>query len=133
MSTTGNTMKFHTGRKIERIRRLRDMTQTDLGKILGITKQAVSKLEQTEKVDDERLEEVAKALCVTVEGLKKFNEETVLYNTINFYENCGVKTSAVSNNHTFNNFPFEETMEFFERMLEAQRKHFEKELKKRGR
>ena len=36
-----NTNATHIGRKIERIRRLRGMTQTDLGDLLGITKQAV--------------------------------------------------------------------------------------------
>ncbi len=47
------------------------MTQADLGDILGVTKQAVSKMEQTEKMDDARLNEIASALGVTVEGLKK--------------------------------------------------------------
>ena len=72
------------GKKIERVRRLRGMTQTELGQLLGITKQAVSKMEQTEKIDDERLEKIASALGVTTDGLKEYNEETVLYNTNNF-------------------------------------------------
>lgn len=33
------TNALHIGRKIERVRRLRGMTQTDLGDLLGITKQ----------------------------------------------------------------------------------------------
>ena len=82
-----NTNATHIGRKIERIRRLRGMTQTDLGDLLGITKQAVSKMEQSEKIEDERIKRVADALGVTEEGLKKFTEETVLYYTNNFYEN----------------------------------------------
>jgi len=126
MESSEYTNMLHVGRKIERVRRLRGMTQSDLGGILGITKQAVSKLEQTEQVDDERLKEIAEALGVTEEGLKKYNEETVLYNTINFYENCGVTTSAVSNNHTFNNFPIEKTVELFEKLLEKEREKFEK-------
>ena len=93
---------LHLGKKIERVRRLRGMTQTELGQLLGITKQAVSKMEQTEKIDDERLEKIASALGVTTDGLKEYNEETVLYNTNNFYENCGVK-NAIGNNQTFNN------------------------------
>ena len=66
-----NTNATHIGRKIERIRRLRGMTQTDLGDLLGITKQAVSKMEQSEKIEDERIKRVADALGVTEEGLKK--------------------------------------------------------------
>ncbi len=124
MENETNTSGLHIGRKIERIRHLRGITQTELGELLGVTKQAVSKIEQTEKFDDERLKEIASALGVTIEGLKKYNEETVLYNTNNFYENCGVKTSAVSN-QTFNNFPIEQAIELFENMLDKQRELFE--------
>lgn len=120
---------LHLGKKIERVRRLRGMTQTELGELLGITKQAVSKMEQTEKIDDERLEKIASALGVTTDGLKEYNEETVLYNTNNFYENCGVK-NAIGNNQTFNNFPIEQTIELFEKLLEKQKEQFES-LKKR--
>ncbi|MCA6438765.1 MAG: helix-turn-helix transcriptional regulator [Chitinophagaceae bacterium] len=129
METKDYTNMLHIGRKIERVRRLRGMTQTELGEALNISKQAVSKMEQTEHIDDERLDGIAAALGVTVEGLKKFNEETVLYNTINFYENCGVKTSAVSNNHTFNNFPIEQAIEMFEKLLQKEREKYE-EVKK---
>jgi transcriptional regulator with XRE-family HTH domain len=129
METKDYTNMLHMGRKIERVRRLRGMTQTELGEALNISKQAVSKMEQTEHIDDERLDGIAAALGVTVEGLKKFNEETVLYNTINFYENCGVKTSAVSNNHTFNNFPIEQAIEMFEKLLQKERDKYE-EVKK---
>ncbi len=129
METKDYTNMLHMGRKIERVRRLRGMTQTELGEALNISKQAVSKMEQTEHIDDERLDGIAAALGVTVEGLKKFNEETVLYNTINFYENCGVKTSAVSNNHTFNNFPIEQAIEMFEKLLQKEREKYE-EVKK---
>ena len=127
METTDYTNMLHIGRKIERVRRLRGMTQTELGDALGISKQAVSKMEQTEQMDDERIKDISKALGVTEEGLKKFNEETVLYNTINFYENCGVSTSAVSNTHTFNNnFPLEKTIEMFEKLLKKERDNFER-------
>ena len=126
METAEYTNMLHVGRKIERVRRLRGMTQTELGDALGISKQAVSKIEQTEELDDERLKPIAKALGVTEDGLKRFNEETVLYNTINFYENCGVTTSAVSNNHTFNNFPIEKTIEMFEKLLKKEGEKFER-------
>jgi transcriptional regulator with XRE-family HTH domain len=95
METETYTNSSHLGRKIERIRRLRGMTQTDLGELLGVTKQAISKMEQAEKIDDEKLKQVATALGVTEEGLKKFTEETVLYYTSNFYENCHVSASNI--------------------------------------
>ena len=46
------------------------------------------------------------------------------YNTNNFYENCGVK-NAIGNNQTFNNFPIEQTIELFEKLLEKQKEQFE--------
>ena len=55
METESYTNNSHLGRKIERIRRLRGMTQTDLGELLGVTKQAISKMEQSEKIDDDKL------------------------------------------------------------------------------
>ena len=85
----------HIGRKIERIRHLRGMSQTDLGNLLGITKQAVSKIEQSDEMDDNRLNDVASALGVTVEGLKGYNEENVLYNTNNTMRTVLLMLSAV--------------------------------------
>ena len=74
METETYTNSSHLGRKIERIRRLRGMTQTDLGELLGVTKQAISKMEQAEKIDDEKLKQVATALGVThVENLNHFS------------------------------------------------------------
>src|SRR5215831_6136410 len=126
METIDYTNALHIGRKIERIRRLRGMTQTELGGTLGISKQAVSKMEQTEQMDDERIKDVAKALGVTEEGLKSFHEEHVLYNTNNFYENCGVTATAVNAyTETFNNFPIEKTIEMFEKLLQKEREKFE--------
>ncbi|WP_418893508.1 helix-turn-helix domain-containing protein [Limibacterium fermenti] len=127
METKNFDNAVHIGRKIERVRHLRGMSQAELGDRLGITSQSVSKMEQTEKIDDDRLEKIASALGVNADGLKKYNEETVLYNnTNNFYENCGV-TNPVNNNnnHTFNNFPLEEIVEFYEKQLVKEREKFE--------
>lgn len=53
-----------------------------------------------------------------LDGLKSFNEETILYNTNNFYENCGGKSpvSNTGNNQTSNNFPLEQAIELFEKL-----------------
>lgn len=68
------------GKKIERIRSLRGLSQSELGELLGgISKQAVSKMEQNDTMDEDHIKEVAKALGVTTEGLKKFNEESIRY------------------------------------------------------
>jgi transcriptional regulator with XRE-family HTH domain len=129
METVNHTNVLHMGRKIERVRRLRGMTQTELGEVLGISKQAVSKMEQTEDLDDTRIKQIAEALGVTEEGLRNFHEEKVLYNTINFYENCGVNSASISayaETETINNFPLEKTIEMFEKLLQKEREKFER-------
>ena len=128
-----NTNATHIGRKIERIRRLRGMTQTDLGDLLGITKQAVSKMEQSEKIEDERIKRVADALGVTEEGLKKFTEETVLYYTNNFYENSNATATyigTISNLENINHFSMEQAVKLFEELLKIEREKYNKENSK---
>jgi transcriptional regulator with XRE-family HTH domain len=117
----------HIGRKIGGVRRLVGLSQTALGEKLGITKQAVSKLEQSEQVDDARLKKIADALGVTEEGLKKFNEEKVIYNTVNFYENCGVQTQSVNANvETLNHFSMDQAIKLFEELLKMDKNKFDK-------
>lgn len=126
-----NTLSLHRGRKIERIRKLRGMTQTELASNLGgISKQAVSKMEQSENISDEKLKEVASALGVTFEGLKDFTEEKVLYNTLNFYENSNVNATNISANIETINNPLKETIELFEKQLKIAREEFMTVLKK---
>ncbi|GAA4778523.1 helix-turn-helix transcriptional regulator [Olivibacter ginsenosidimutans] len=121
METITNTLSLHKGRKIERIRKLRGWTQTTLGEKLNITKQAVSKLEQSVNISDEKLKDIAEALEVTFDGLKNFSEENVLYNTNNFYENCGVNATNISANIENVHNPLKEMIEMFERQLQAAR------------
>ena len=49
------TETMHIGRKISRIRELRGIKQETLAQELGVSQQAVSKLEQSEAVDDDKL------------------------------------------------------------------------------
>jgi len=127
METVDYSNVVHIGRKIERVRRLRGMTQTNLGEILGITKQAISKMEQTEKIDDDRVKQIAEALGVTEDGLRNYSEEKILYNTINFYENSGVNSASISAyTETTNNFPIEKIIKLFEKLLKNEREKFEK-------
>lgn len=120
--------KNHMGIKIGSARRLVGITQKDLAERMGVTKQAVSKLEQTENVDDERLEKVAIALGVSVEGLKKFDVGQVLYHTNNFYDkveptnNGMVGTIRIEHNHQFS---IEQATKLFEELLRMEREHYQ--------
>ena len=73
----------HIGRKISRIRELKDMKQEALAQALGVSQQSISAIENSETVDDEKLKQVANALGVTVEAIKNFSEEAVF----NYFNN----------------------------------------------
>ena len=115
------------GLKIGGARRLVGITQQELADRLGVTKQAISKLEQTENVDDERLGKVAEALGVSLEGLKKFNSDNVLYYTNNFYENCSphIESSMNARVEHIHQFSMEQAMKLFEELLKMEREKFE--------
>ncbi|MCT4317821.1 helix-turn-helix domain-containing protein [Elizabethkingia anophelis] len=121
--------KNHMGIKIGSARRLVGITQKDLADRMGMTKQAVSKLEQTESVDDERLGKVAIALGVSIEGLKKFDVGQVLYHTNNFYEKVEATNGGIAgginieHNHQFS---VEQATKLFEELLKMEREHFQK-------
>ena len=123
------TKPNHIGRKISRIRELRDMKQEALAQALGTNQQAISAMENSETIEEEKLLEVAKALGVTVEAIKNFSEEAVInYFNNNFYDNSH---STVGNTLcTFN--PLDKVVELYERLVQAEKdkvEYLEKLLK----
>lgn len=114
MATEAQPTDMHLGRKISRIRELRGIKQETLAAELGVSQQSVSKLEQSEHIDDEKLEMVAKALGVSVEGIKNFSEEAAInyFNTFNdnSFSNSNGTFSAYQ--CTFN--PIEKIVELYE-------------------
>lgn len=107
---------MHLGRKIGRMRELLGVKQETLASELGISQQSVSKMEQSEKVDDERLEEVAKILGVKSEAIRNFNDDSVINNINNLYDNSSVDTIV---NTQIN--PIKELAELYERLLQSER------------
>ena len=130
-SSSINYLSIPIGRKIEGVRRLRGMTQIELGGLLGVSKQAVSKMERTEQIDDVRLNEIAKALGVGADTIKNFNEEatfniisTTSYNlssSVNYQFNLIEKTVAM----------YDEKISLYERMLKEKDELIEKLMQKK--
>lgn len=60
METPTKSNKVHIGRKISRIREIRGIKQDYLAIELGVSQQTISKIEQSEEVDDAMLEKIAK-------------------------------------------------------------------------
>jgi transcriptional regulator with XRE-family HTH domain len=119
----------HLGRKIGRIREMLGVKQETLAEKLGISQQAVSKIEQSEQVEDTTLERVADALGVSGEAIKNFSEEAVIYNIQNNYEGSSLNMSPnyQQNTHcTFNPIDkwleaMEENKKLYEALLTSER------------
>lgn len=129
------TKPNHIGRKISRIRELRGIKQESLASDLGISQQAVSRMEASEQIDEELLEKVAKILGVPAEGIKNFSEEAVF----NYFNNTFNDSSegTFNNSCTFNPLDklieaFEENKKLYERLVQAEKdkvEYLEKQLK----
>jgi transcriptional regulator with XRE-family HTH domain len=125
------TKPNHIGRKISRIRELRDMKQEALAQALGTNQQAISAIENSETIDEEKLKAIAEVLGVSVEGIKNFSEEAVLNNIQNNYEGSVVHSGpTVNHNCSFN--PLDKVVELYERLVQAEKdkvEYLEKLLK----
>src|SRR5690606_8341039 len=119
------TKPNHVGRKISRIRELRGIKQETLALKLGLSQQSVSLMEQSEFVEENKLEEVANVLGVTVEAIKNFSEELAInyFNTFNDQvssSNFGHNTSCTFNPLDKLVDAYEENTKLYERLLEAE-------------
>jgi transcriptional regulator with XRE-family HTH domain len=126
MTTT--TKPNHIGRKIARIRELRGMKQETLAEELGISQQSVSHLEQSESLEDEKLESVAKILGVTKEAIENFSDENVINYFNNFYDNSSPQGNSFNQGMyaTFNPLDklveaYEENKKLYERLVQAEK------------
>ena len=120
---------IHIGRKIGRIRELRGIKQEFLASELGVSQQSIFRIEQSETVEEDKLQQIAQVLGVTAEAIKNFSEEAVI-NIISstLHDNAG----SVNNNCTLNFNPMdklleviEENKKLYERLLQAEKEKIE--------
>lgn len=127
METSAKPSNTHIGRKISRIRELRGIKQEHLASEMGVSQQTVSRMEQSETIEDDLLEKVAGVLGVSAEAIKNYSDEAVIYNIQNNYEGSS-NQGAQSSYSTFNFNPidklielFEENKKLYERLLLAEK------------
>lgn len=118
---------LHIGRKISRIRELRGIKQEALAAELGLSQQAVSKIEQSADIEDASLIKVAEALGVTTDAIKNFTEEAVFNYFNNFHDNS---TGDFRHHCTFNPIDkivelYNEKVELLERLLASEKEKYE--------
>jgi transcriptional regulator with XRE-family HTH domain len=130
METSTKPSNAHIGRKISRIRELRNIKQETLATELGVSQQSVSRIEQSETIEDDVLENIAKILGVTTDAIKNFSEEAVVnyFNTFN----QAVSSSNFGHNNTCTFNPLDKLMELveenkklYERLLLAEKEKVE--------
>jgi len=118
--TTFNKKPLSLGQKVERIRTFRGFKQEYLASKLGVSQQAVSKIEQQDEIEEDLLRQIAEALGVTPEVIRNFDEDKITYiinHQYNIYNN-EIKDNA-TNNFVFN--PIEKIAELYERLLKTER------------
>lgn len=101
---------MHVGRKITKLRELKGIKQEDLAKLMKISQQAVSKLENKSEIDDETLKKIAESLGYTLEGIKEFNPDALIQ-SIN--QHCGNVNVA----ETLHINPLDKIIELYDKML----------------
>ncbi len=107
----------HIGRNISRIRELKGMKQEALAMAIGVTQQTVSNIEASENVDDEKLNQIAEALEVSIESIRNFSEEGVINYFNNIYDHGAFNKHF--ENCTFN--PLDKVVELYERLVQAEK------------
>lgn len=127
--TNTDMPKVHEGKNIKRFREMLGMKQDALAFELGDdwNQKKISLLEGKETIEPEILEQVAKALKVSVEAIKNFNEEVavnIISNTFTHNQQAGAY--IVNNNPSFNPIDkivqlYDEKIELYERMLASEK------------
>ena len=132
MATDKKPTDKHIGRKILRMREFLGFTREVLAEKLGISQQAVVRIEQSETVDDTMLDRVAKVLGVTAESIQNLEEGATVYNIIqNNYDNSiseGAFYGAGVHNYQCSFNPLDKYMEaldkiekLYEKLLKSER------------
>lgn len=110
------------GKNLQRIRVYLGVKQDALASDLGISQQAVSKLEQQEEIEDETLSKAAEALGISPDLIKNFDEEKAVYN-INNFKDTTLEQGSTAICQQFN--PVEKIVELYERLLNSEREKIE--------
>ncbi|HMK17150.1 MAG TPA: helix-turn-helix transcriptional regulator [Chitinophagaceae bacterium] len=117
---------IHEGRNVKRIREILGIKQDALAAELGLSQQAISALEQKEKIDEKILNDVAKSLKVSPDAIKTFNDDAAV-NYINTFTENSVNNGAVyAFNSTINPMEkfiatMEENKKLYERLLQTEK------------
>lgn len=113
------------GPKIRKLRQIKGLSQKVFASELNITQQAVSKMEQSDTVNEETLQRVSEVLGISVESIVNFDEDAAFNNFIQKNEVINQRCDVTNNYQSL-----EKITELYERLLdsEAEKNKILKEL-----
>jgi transcriptional regulator with XRE-family HTH domain len=117
MATTSLKLP-HVGRKIERVRILKGMKQEALADKIGVSQQTISRIENSETVEEDKLKQIAEALDMSVEGLISFNEDATVNNISNTYNN---QDSSINSIFYYQMGNTNEVRDLYEKLLASEK------------
>ena len=122
--TVETPKKKHVGRNLQKVRVYLGVKQDALATDIGMSQQAISKIEQQEDIEDESLKKIAEALGVSPELIKNFDEEKAVYYINNHnYREATINEGASPVVQQIN--PVEKIVELYERLLQSEREKIE--------
>jgi transcriptional regulator with XRE-family HTH domain len=89
--------KVHLGYNIRRLREMMGMKQQALAIEIGMSQQGMSAVEAREHINDDLLNQIAKAMKVTPEDIKNFDPERTTINIQHNHENSNNKGNIEGN------------------------------------
>jgi transcriptional regulator with XRE-family HTH domain len=118
-----SNQKIHLGKSIVIFRKLKGIKQETLALETGLSQSKISEIENSETVPDDILIKIAKAMNITPEILKEFNNEEAFYNIDNRLENVTINDAGQGIHQVFS--PIEKVVELYERLLASEREKIE--------
>jgi transcriptional regulator with XRE-family HTH domain len=112
---------IHEGRNVKRIREILGIKQDALAMELGLSQQAISTLEQKEKIDDKILNDVAKVLKVPADAIKNMTDEAATNFINTFNDQSGFNYQCTFNPLDKYVEAMEENKKLYERLLKTER------------
>ncbi|OOG18179.1 hypothetical protein BWD42_13000 [Sphingobacterium sp. CZ-UAM] len=117
METTRGVRTISNGERIEQIRKLMGMSQTELGRRLGVSKQAISKMERAKNIRQEKFARIAHALNLSEDIIESFSQDKLILQIENMFSISTVYTNNLNCQHN----AFDKVIELYERLLQLER------------
>jgi len=119
-TTRTRNPRINHGKNVARLCDIMNIPDERLATMLNTDMETTARYKESEILPDNVIEEIANALNVHPDIIKKLGEENLHVNIQNNYEGSNSNASQVAvQNHTFILNPFEKVVELYERLLKT--------------